>query len=107
MLNNYILQYEEGLWKDWEEMGLSNSTILVEEEQCKRLIQELPVNLVKEKPNIPWEDIDQFSAVVNACSPDTIMKFRADLRLYMELCKLDHTAPFLFFFLITEDYKFF
>ena len=76
MLTYYILQYE-GLWRDWEDMGLLNSTVLVDEKYCRQLVQELPVNLMKELPNIPQKDKDKFCVAVNACSSDTIMKFKA------------------------------
>lgn len=55
---------------DWELIGMNNSSLMIEEEQCMRLIRELPLNLAKEQPKILPEEINHFSVAVSACSPE-------------------------------------
>ena len=78
-----------------------------------RLIAELPRALAALLPTVPRHEREQVAVALNACSRDTIQRFRADLRIYLEACLYSanpdprRPAAGPATFLITEDYKFF
>ena len=89
-------------------MGLSESKQVVRKEQVDALMTRLPGVLVAAAATIPDEEKDHYKVAVNACEPDMLPKFRADIRIYMEACHYSSQKwEAGVVFLITEDYKFF
>ena len=75
------------------------------------LMTKLPGALAAALPSVPMAEKEHFFVALNACAPDTLGRFRADLRIiHMEACmniaarSIPDKPTFL---LITEDYKFF
>ena len=67
-------------------MGLAESKQVVRKEQVDALMTRLPGVLVAAAATIPDEEKDHYKVAVNACEPDMLPKFRADIRIYMEAC---------------------
>ena len=82
-------------------------TRVVVPSQVDLFLKKLPEALTAAQPTVALSDKQQFAVALNACSSDTIIRFKADLRIYLEACKYASGRDKPAFFLITEDYKFF
>ena len=52
----------------------------------EHLMMQLPGALATALPSVPKKGKEHFLVAINACSPDTLQKFRADLCIFMEAC---------------------
>ena len=50
---------------------------------------------------------EDYLVALNACLSDALTRFTADLRIYLEACKIAHHSAGTVTFLITQDCKFF
>ena len=84
---------------------LAQTEDLVSPEQCEDFKARLPKALRELAVSVPRESGEHFNVALNVCARDTLPKFRADLRLCLEACKIaDLRQPSDIKFLITEDY---
>ena len=91
-------------------MGLTESKVVVTKEQVEAFLNRLPGALTTAAGTVPLEEKGNYRVAMNAvCSPDTLPKFRADFRIYLEACHYcsQRRESVGVVFLITEDYKFF
>ena len=81
-----LLLDTSGLWSDWTDLGLVCDAQLVQPSDVDRLFVELPKALAALLSTVPRHEREQVAVALNACSSDTINRFRADLWIYMEAC---------------------
>lgn len=82
VFNNHLHSFTFcSILRGYERTGDSK---MVESGDVERLFQELPVAL--RAVTVPRYELDHYLVALNACNPDTLNRFRADLRTYMEAC---------------------
>ena len=111
----FFLQFSDGLWLDcpgeqWSGLGLVEAIdqkYIIDWPTMDSFMSRLPMAIQRLEVAAFKGKREDYLVALNGCLGDALPRFTADLRIYLEACKISHHSAGTVRFLITQHYKFF